>query len=147
MLQKSNPTATAGCSNEDCLPCMTGRGDGGNCRSCSINYQLECQLCPDGERSQYHGETSRNLFTRCREHVNRYQNRNRNSFMQKHQVEKHQGLEGHYTAKVTGSSTDCLTRQVREAVMIRRCEVPVLNSKTEWHQPALWQVQRELHLG
>ena len=48
MVQKSNPTASSGCDKETCLPCRTGRGDGGNCRSSGVNYQVECQLCPPG---------------------------------------------------------------------------------------------------
>ena len=53
-------------------------------------------------------------------------------------------MPGEYKARVTGRYKDCLTRQVREAVLIRRSKVPVLNSKTEWHQPALFQIQQEL---
>ena len=49
--------------------------------------------------------------------------------------------------KVQGVPEDCLTRQVREAVQIRRSQVPVLNSKTEWHQPALWRIQTEIYRG
>ena len=52
-----------------------------------------------------------------------------------------------YRAEVTTRTRDCLTRQVREAVMIRRSQVPVLNSKTEWHQPALYRIQHELERG
>ena len=63
------------------------------------------------------------------------------------QVKEHQGREGQYTAKVTANIRDCLTRQVREAVEIRRCEVLVLNGKTEWHQPALCQIQNEIYRG
>ena len=70
-----------------------------------------------------------------------FRNRDKKSFMMKHQTEKHQGVAGKFTAKVTGGAQDCLTRQVREAVLIRRCQVPVMNSKTEWHQPALFRVQ------
>ena len=58
--------------------------------------------------------------------------------MVKHQNREHHGDEASYKAKVTASARDCLTRQVREAVLIRRSQVPVLNSKTEWHQPALY---------
>ena len=56
-------------------------------------------------------------------------------------------MPGEYKARVTGRYKDCLTRQVREAVLIRRSKVPVLNSKTEWHQPALFQIQQELYRG
>ena len=57
--------------------------------------------------------------------------------MAKHQTTAHQGQEASYKAKVTASTRDCLTREVREAVLIRRSSVPILNGKTEWHQPAL----------
>ena len=67
--------------------------------------------------------------------------------MLKHQENYHQGMQGAYTAKVTASGSDCLTRQVREAVHIRRCEVIVMNGKTEWHQPALFRIQSEKERG
>ena len=147
LFQVSNPMETEGCDNRDCLPCRTGRGDGGRCLSSGANYTLECQLCPDGSKSRYIGETSRNLYTRGVEHKVNYRSGSPNSFMLKHQLKEHQGREGQYTAKVTANIRDCLTRQVREAVEIRRCEVSVLNGKTEWHQPPLWQIQNEILQG
>ena len=67
--------------------------------------------------------------------------------MLKHQEKEHQGMGGDYTAKVTGTAKDCLTRQVSEAVLLRRCQVPTPNSKTEWHQPPLFRVQHEILQG
>ena len=46
ILQKSNPTATVGCEEGDCLPCRPGRGEGGDCRRCGVNHSIGCQLCP-----------------------------------------------------------------------------------------------------
>ena len=69
------------------------------------------------------------------------------SFMLKHQNKEHQGSPGIYTAKVTATAKDCLTRQVREAVHLRRCDVPTMNGKTEWHQPALFRIQSEILRG
>ena len=69
MVQKSNPTATTGCEELGCLPCKTGKGEGGDCRRCGVNYSIECQLCPDGQKCLYHGETARNLFTRIMKRV------------------------------------------------------------------------------
>ena len=66
------------------------------------------------------------------------------SVMFKHQNNVHQGEQAMYRAKVTATTRDCLTRQVREAVLLRRSQVPVLNSKTEWHQPALYRIQHEV---
>ena len=94
--------------------------------------------------SVYIGESSRNMFTRSQEHVSRYGEGKMTSFMFKHQNIEHQGEQAKYRAKVTASTRDCLTRQVREAVLLRRSQVPVLNSKTEWHQPALYRIQHEV---
>ena len=41
VLQRSNPLETKGCESPDCLPCKHGRGEGGNCRACGVNYELE----------------------------------------------------------------------------------------------------------
>ena len=106
----------------------------------STNYQIECALCQAGQSLNL-GETSRNLYTRSKEHLERYNSKNKNSFMLKHQQNYHQGMQGSYTAKVTASGSDCLTRHVREAIHIRRCEVTVINGKNEWHQPALFRIQ------
>ena len=67
--------------------------------------------------------------------------------MANHQAEEHQGESGHIQAKVIKSFQDCLTRQISEGVYIRRSEVQVLNTKSEWHQPSLWQVQSEVYRG
>ena len=122
-------------------------GEGGKCRQTNIQYEIECQLCPPDYRSLYIGESSRNLYTRAKEHMNNYRRRTPKSFMLKHQNKKHNGAEGNYKAKVTGGYRDCLSRQVSEGVSIRRCEVEVLNGKTEWHQPPLWRVQNEILRG
>ena len=145
MLQKSNPTSTLGCNATACLPCRTGQGEGGNCRASGIKYQVEFQLCPPGQKEVYHGETARNLFTRGGEHEANHRAGLEKSFMHKHQLKKHGNAPGSYIAKVTGSASDCMTRQVREAVHIRRSQVPVLNGKSEWHQPALYTVQNEVY--
>ena len=76
------------------------------------------------------GESSRNLYTRSKEHVSRFRAGTVTSFMANHQTSVHQSEEAEYKAKVTASTRDCLTRQVREPVLIRRCQVPVLNGKT-----------------
>ena len=64
--------------------------------------------------------------------------------MFKHQSEVHNGMDGEYKAKVKYSYNDSLSRQVAEGVLIRRSEKNILNTKAEWHQPALWSVRSEL---
>ena len=147
ILQKSNPTATVVCEEEDCLPCRPGRGEGGDCRRCGVNYSIECQLCPDGQKSIYHGETARNLYTRGKDHERNYRKQLGTSFMLKHQNKEHHGSPGSYTAKVNATAKDCLTRQVREAVHLRRSSAHILNGKTEWHQPPLFRIQSEISRG
>ena len=93
------------------------------------------------------GETSRNLYSRAKEHLRNYRTGGEKSFIQKHQVKKHNGEEGFFKATVTVSYIDCLSRQVGEGVSIRRSKTEVLNGKSEWHQPALWRVQSEVYRG
>ena len=150
-VQMSNPTATPGCPDTDCVACRTERGRGGNCRKGNIQYQMECQICKeetdgrtDADRTIYIGETSRNIFTRGKEHTYKYETEDTESFMAKHQEEIHNCQPADFDAKVTGMYKDCLSRQVAEGVAIRRCQTNVLNSKSEWHQPALWRVRSEL---
>ena len=66
------------------------------------------------------------------------------SFMFKHQEDRHNGAAATFEAKVVSSYQDCLSRQISEGVQIRRSKNMVLNSNAEWHQPALWKVQSEL---
>ena len=105
-----------------------------------------CNLCPEDDPTQYIGESSRNLYTRLKEHQTKYK-AGKDSFMLEHQQEKHGGETADFSAKVTHTFRDCLTRQVSEAVHIRRSNTKVLNSKSEWHQPSLFSVQSEVIRG
>ena len=137
-IQRSNPTATPGCNKSDCLGCKEGRGKGGKCHKNNINYKVECQIC----KGVYIGETSKNLYTRTIQHC---QNKDeKKSFMKKHSQEQHRGEEEKYTAKTTHTNKDCLTRQIREGVLIRRATQPILNSRNEWFQPPLFKLQSEV---
>ena len=112
-----------------------------------MNYELECQLCPDNSKSVYIGEFARNLFTRSKEHLRTFRQGINTYFIRKHQERKHMGQEPIYIARVTARTRDCLSRQVREAVLIRRSDKNILNGKSEWHQPALYRVQHEIEQG
>ena len=147
ILQKSNPLQNIGCDEADCLPCKDGRGCGGDCEGGGINYEIQCQLCPDNRKSVYIGESARNLYTRSKEHLRNYRLGNQTSFIAKHQNNEHSGIEPAFKATVTAKTRDCLSRQVREAVLLRRSNKNVLNSKSEWHQPALFRVQQEIEQG
>ena len=144
MVQKSNPTATGGCSGGDCLGCRAGRGKGGACRKSNVLYEVACNKCLSDRPCVYIGETARNMYTRGREHTGNYSRQGTDSFMNKHQIDRHYGVAADFQATVTSSFKDCLSRQVAEGVHIRRCKKEVLNSKSEWHQPPLWSVRNEL---
>ena len=141
-LQKSNPTASPGCRKTDCLACKEGRGKGGKCHKSNVNYEIVCMACPENSRHVYIGETSKNLYTRASQHLNC--RKQEESFMKKHEEEVHGGQEVEFRAKVTHSNSDCLSRQIREGVLIRRSNRPVMNSKTEWLQPPLFRIQSEV---
>ena len=81
---------------------------------------------PKGGVGVYIGESSQNLYTRSKEHLARYRAGTRTSFILKHQDNAHQGEDERYRAKVTASTRDCLTRRLREAVLIRRSTRQVL---------------------
>ena len=59
----------------------------------------------------YLGESARNLFTKSSEHDN-------NFIHAENQSVKHKGEEPNFKATVTVKSRDCLTRQVRKAVLL-----------------------------
>ena len=146
-VQKSNPTATPGCSNGDCVACSEGKGKGGNCRKSNVQYCMCCKMCTEEDPTIYIGETARNLYTRTKEHIKNYKSNKGDSFILNHQVEKHGSLPADFSASVTNRFRDCLSRQVSEDVTIRRSGPNVLNSKSEWHQPALFRVQSEIVRG
>ena len=121
-------------------------GGGGGCHKNNVTYQYTCQK--DG--AVYTGETGRNLYTRGLEHLDKYEKKAEKSFMHAHQMECHEGAPADFTAKVTGSYKDPLSRQVAEAVLITRSSgstSDVLNSKAEFRQPPIVRVRREVNVG
>ena len=107
-----------------------------------VNYEIVCMDCPEDKRPVYIGETARNLYTRAAQHQSGRSKEE--SFMKKHEEEVHGGQVASFKARVTHTNKDCLTRQVREGVLIRRCRGPIMNSKTEWLQPPLFKIQNEV---
>ena len=144
-LQRSNPTGTPGCNDPECLGCSLERGRGGKCRLNNVNYKIECLLCPEGNRPVYIGETSRNIYTRGKEHVRsgrRIGDTNMEScFVKKHMAEMHEGSKSRFSAKVTHRNRDCLSRQVREGILIRKSSGNTMNTRSEWSQPPIYSIQ------
>ena len=49
--------------------------------------------------------------------------------------------------KVVGSFKDPMSRQIKEAVMIKNHQGTLLNSKAEFHQPSIVRVRQEIVRG
>ena len=64
--------------------------------------------------------------------------------MSKHLKEEHVGVDSDFRARVTHTNKDCLTRQVREGVLIRRSRKELMNTRTEWFQPPLYRIRNEI---
>ena len=97
------------------------------CHKGNVCYTMECRFkeCDAG----YDGETHRNAYTRGLEHMRKYQRKDENSFIFKHQVEKHNSQPANFGMRVVGSFKDPLSRQVTEAVMIKNHQGTLLNSR------------------
>ena len=114
LLQRSNPTATAGYTAGDCIACRgENRCTVGNCRRNNVTYEIECRLCQEEDRSVCVGETPRNLYRRGTEHANKYEGGKEDSFLR-----KHQGRAAVYFSNVTGIYRDFVSRLVVEGVYI-----------------------------
>ena len=79
-----------------------------------MTYEIEFGICQGEDRSVHIGESSQNLLTRGLEHTKKYEGGKADSFLLKHQLEKHQGGQAVFSAKVTGKFKDCLSMQVAE---------------------------------
>ena len=117
---------------------MCKDGKGGRCRTNGVRYEVRFTRC----NCVYIGETSRNLYTRGKEHLNKKMEETH--FMKEHMDKCHEGMDSRFTGRVTHCNKDCLSRQVREGVMIRRCTRELMNTKSEWFQPSVFRVMSEV---
>ena len=143
-LMRPNPLGHEGCNKNDC-PICTQSGGGKLCHKGNVCYSFDCQA--PGCDAAYGGETHRNGYTRGLEHVKKYNKKDENSFMYRHQVEKHNGEPANFKMKVVKSFKDPLSRQVTEAVMIKNHKGELLNSKSEFFQPSIVRVRQEILTG
>ena len=142
MLQNSNPTASKECGKEDCY--MDHQPEGGKmCHKSSVLYEWTCRSCGD----IYTGETSRNFYTRAKEHLSKAESDGLNSFITTHQTQHHNGAEADFKVKVLKSFKDPLSRQVYEGIYIRWQERTSLNTKQDYYQPSSYRMNREVNHG
>ena len=130
ILQRSNPFSKYECDDDDCFHCKNGGK--GNCRRNNVKYNIKCNGCS----SIYNGETSKNAYTRGKEHEAGYRLRNENSHMWKHCVIDHKGEEQIFTMSVDKTfRKDPLLRQITEAMAIEETEEDDrMNSRAECRQ-------------
>ena len=62
-LQVSDPFKKKKCESEDCIVCV--EGDGGRCRTEGVVYKVTCKGCDE----TYIGQSSKNAYTRGKEHI------------------------------------------------------------------------------
>jgi hypothetical protein len=142
------------CSKVDCLPCTSGQTRLKSCHRGAVGgvgYEQQCLLClEEGNVALYHGETSRTLYTRSREHANGLKKQKADNPMHKHMCNHHPGQRPAFSTKVTKFFSDPLTRQINEGVRINHSKSSLgflMNSKSEFHQGAVPRVTVNRGLG
>ena len=86
--------------------------------------------------SLFLGESSRTIYERSKEHWGALRSKAESSHMWKHQLEEHNGEEPKFYMRVVDHFRTALSRQVAEAVRIRRRggAGSILNSKAEFNR-------------
>ena len=102
----------------------------GSCRRENITYQIECKDC----NYIYIGETSRNAYTRGKEHLAACEKADPNSVLYEHSMNVHNDNSSErFGMFVTGTYESALSRQITEATKIfRTSKRRLLNRKSEW---------------
>ena len=137
ILQTSDPFKQNKCQNEDCFACKNSTKPT-NCRKEGVIYNITCKLC----QATYVGETSRNAYSRGKEHLNDFENNRDSSVMLRHCQLHHPNYDNNnpnfeMTVKqIYGNK--CLDRQISESIQIN--SVPIkdrINTKIEFRQHKL----------
>jgi hypothetical protein len=144
ILCKSSPQEEIDCGNNECPVCCSETNKKLVCRKTTkggTGYEIQCIDCLNNNKiSLYHGETSRTLHTRAKEHFRRS---NENSVIAKHSTIHHPNQNPRFNIQPTGHFRDSLTRQINEGVRInnsRSDDGYLMNSKSEFHQGVVARV-------
>ena len=129
IFQKNNPIKTDGCKIEDCFICTTTKI--GNCRASSITYDIRCE---EGCDEIYDGESSKNGYTRGKEHWQKFESKTNDSVLWKHCEDKHEGEKKRFEMRVKDRCKNSSTmRQILESVRIKGNYGKQMNRQTEWN--------------
>ena len=151
-LVRTDLVAGQPCRQEDCPPCLSGQKGGLLHQRSGALYRGSCLLCPELGRGSavYTGETGYSGYTRLCQHAEEIRRRDQSNAFSKHLREEHpdhEGDPGVFNFEVVRTFQKPVERQVAESVEIHCCQAnQVLNSKSEWEQPATERlvVTREL---
>ena len=168
MLPKSNPWQGKDCGRELCLLCetkqITEENQNQDCSKRSVVYEMWCMSCykededkikmkysdnPEKmeeekrkiKKYKYIGESARSVFERALEHQLGFNTLNKNSYMLKHTIEKHEGEEleqGRFGIKILKATRSAFERQILESVLLQEnVDHFLLNSKAEYNRCAI----------
>ena len=133
-VQRSDPLKAAACDRKICLVCETGGR--GSCSKDGVNYEITCVGCEEADRGGiYHGESSKNGFTRGKKHLEDFDRRAESSVIWRHCRERHGGDIQDFNMNITGNyRNDAMLRQISEAVRIDGTpREQLINNRTEWN--------------
>ena len=122
------------CGREDCVFCTHGGETIPPCTKKNLLYENICVRCNPTARDKgefkgpqshhpsiYVGETSKSIFERTKQHWDAFKSGKEDSHILKHHQYHHGGEgEAEFHMKIVGFFTTALSRQVGEAVRIRR---------------------------
>ena len=139
LFQRKDPFQT-NCEGNECVPCANSDSEKHELSNCKVNnicYSAKCITCDQaGRRRVYHGETSRNLHIRSKEHTKLFDKKSESSFMYKHAQIEHAGnvKDVNFKFNVIKKFKKPLQRQLFEAQCIENTPLNEnLNSKDEFN--------------
>ena len=135
ILQTSNPFRKDTCGDDTCLVCKSSGKS--NCRRVDVKYNVTCEK--EDCRGIYHGESSKNAYSRGKEHETDYRNHLEKSHMWKHCVTEHNSEEQTFNMHIDRNfRKDPLLRQITEAIAIQDTDEELrMNSRSEWNQRSI----------
>ena len=145
-------TDLTGCFYTDCYLCESGTKGGSHTRS-GVHYSGICVLCEEaGIKARYDGESGRSGYWRSTKfHKEDIRSNNvKNAFTKHLNVYHSDNIRetGVFKLKVESNHTKCLERQIKEGVSIKNSDADiVMNSKAEFHQPAVRRVTTTREVG
>jgi hypothetical protein len=158
LIYNNQPGEDDHCGKQDCNPCTSGHTRRLDCRKVALGgmvYSGQCTTCvTDGGEEPllalYHGETSRTLYTRQKEHFSGLERRKENNALFKHSELHHPDSQPSFQFKAERFFADPCSKAIFEGVSINRSastEGYLMNSKAEYKQGEVARVTVERGLA